>query len=308
MNTENSLSGRKRQLRISAVISLVILTVSVLWLIFDLYGYREIKLKSPDIESVSIGIVLGFIPKLLVFLPMAFSLVLTIKSFRELKLLSYLCIFLGIVSFVAIAGDAAALNDLGKDYLEGSYECILEWTWLYAGLALHFMFYIAAIITLYRSLKKTSSLEKIEATIVDETLFEITQLAGIVCGAIGIVFTLFTYFAMGNAKLPLFSWLIWLIFAYCIIILIPYFLIIIYWVVRLISSKSRSLYDEKQKQDLFRAGWTAWIISIPVMFIFLIINLGKANFASAVLWFPFYMFINLFVFSSATIIYFKKDN
>ena len=307
MNTESSLSGRKRQLRISAVISLVLLTVSVLWLIYDLYGYQEIKSRSTNIESVSKGIALGLIPKLLIYLPMAVSLFLIIKSFKELKLLSYLCILLGIVSFIAIAGDVAALNDIGNDYLEGDHKCTLEWATLYAGLAFHFLFYITGIIVLYRSLKKIRSMKEIEGTIVDETLFEITQLAGIVCGSIGVVFTLYMYFVMGNAKIPGHSWLIWLNFGYSVIILIPYFSINFYWILRLMLSKKRSIYDEKQKQDLFRAGWTAWIISIPVMLIFLLVNVGRADFASSVLWFPFYMFLNLFIFSSATIIYFRKD-
>ncbi len=308
MNNENSLTGRKRQLRISAVISLVLLTLCVLWLIFDLYGYQVIRDKSPDLKFVSKGIVLGLIPKLLVYLPLAVSLFLIVKSFKELRLLSYLCILLGIVSFVAIAGDVASLNDIGKDYIEGDYKCILEWTGLYAGLIFHFVFYVSGIIIIYKSMKKSRSLENVEITIVDETLFEITQLAGVVCGSIGIVFTLYMYIVMGHAKIPENNWLIWLNFGYCAVFLIPYLSINLYWIGRLILSKKKSLYDEKQKLDLFRAGWAAWIISIPLMLVFLLINLGRADFASSVLWFPFYMFLSLFLFSTATLIYFKKGN
>ena len=206
-----------------------------------------------------------------------------------------------------MAGDFAALSDLGDDYLKAGHDCILEWTWLYTGLVIHFIFYTTAIITLYRSLKKTKILNKLEVKVIDETLFEVTQLVGIVCGLAGVVFTLFAYFVIGNAKPPGPAWLTWIIFAYCLVILIPYFSIILYWIVKLILNKNRSVYDEKQKQDLFKAGFTAWIISIPVMLIFLLLNVGKGNFASIVLWFPLYVFINLFVFSSATIIYFKKD-
>jgi hypothetical protein len=307
MNTKKSLAGRKRQLGISAVISLALLIVCVLWLVFDLYGFQVIRAKSPDLEFVSKGIVLGLIPKLLVYLPLAVSLFIIIKTFKELKLLSFACIILGIISFMAIAVDIAALNDIGDDYIEGGNRCIMEWSTLYAGLVFHFLFYTSAIMIIYRSLKISKSMEKLEITIVDETLFEITQLAGILCGSIGIVFTLYMYFIMGHAEIPKNNWLIWLSFGYCVVFLIPYLSINLYWIFRLILSKNRSVYDEKQKHDLFRAGWTAWITSMPVMLIFVIINAGKANFASSVLWFPLYMFVTLFVFSSSTLIYFKKD-
>ena len=266
-----------------------------------------LKIKSPNIESIAIGLALGFIPKLILYLPVTIALIITIKSFKDLKLSGILSILAGIVSFIALAGDIAALSDLGDDYIKAGHECILEWTWLYTGLIIHFVFYITAIITLYRSLKKIKSLNRVVVRTIDETLFEVTQLVGIVCGLAGIVFTLFAYFVIGNAKPPEGNWLIWIIFGYCLVILIPYFSIILFCIVKLILNKNRSIYDEKQIQDLFKAGFTAWIISIPVMFIFLLLNVGKGNFASIVLWFPFYVFINLFIFSSAAIIYFKKD-
>ena len=308
METKDISNNPDKRVKISAIITMTLLLISFLWIFYDIYAYQEIKAKAPNIEAVSKGIAIGFIPKGLLYISFAVLLLSALKFFKRFQFLGVLCIIFGIISSISLVGDLAALSDIGDDYLVAGHKCILEWTWLYIGLIFHFIFYIIGLITIIKIFNEIKSFDNSKGSIINEVLFEITQYIGIVCGLAGIVFTLFTFFIIGNAKPVECNWLIWLLLGYCLIILLPYMLVIFYWILKLTGNKTRSIYDEKQKQDLARAGLTSWLFSIPVMLIFLIVNLGRLGLASTVLWFPLYIFFNLFLFSLATLIYFKKDS
>ena len=63
-------------------------------------------------------------------------------------------------------------------------------------------------------------------------------------------------------------------------------------------------FDEKQAYDLTTAAVVTWGLSIPLMAIFFLIDLDEVRHSNT--WFPYYIFVSIFLYSASTIYYFKK--
>ena len=125
----------------------------------------------------------------------------------------------------------------------------------------------------------------------NETLFSITNIIGIICGAIGLAITIiFPQFIM---KEHLYE-----------IILLPFLFINVYWAIIIKVRKSEKILDEKQEYDMTQGATKAWIISIPVMLI--VFWMYKGKILEGAIFFPIYLFQTLFFYSAGTLFYFKK--
>lgn len=304
MEQINILSKNNRRLRTGALITLVLLTLALLWLFFDLYAYLEIRAKSPASEKISNFIGTGFVFQVLLLFSFT---ILMLKSFRtgvKAGTLVISAIIAGAVSAILLIFDFAALEDIGSDYLVLGYDCTLEWIWLFGSLLFRLVFYIILYQIIFRILRGIRVLTPSPAPVVDEIMFEVTQYIGIACGFMGLAFTVYAYVALGDFRIS--NWLLWLLMFYSLAIIFPWFTLIIYWIIRL-SRKSRlTLYDEKQKHDLASSGMIAWLASIPLMIIILIRSLGQPSSLTVYLWFPSYLFFTLLVFSASLLLKFKR--
>ncbi|MDF1560487.1 MAG: hypothetical protein P1P83_09800 [Bacteroidales bacterium] len=305
MKQANRLSTKNRSLRTVSLITLVLLILATLSLFYDLYAYLEIKAKSSGLEKISNFIGAGFIIQVLLLLSFA---LLMLKSFRTgLKAgnLVIAAIIAGAISAILLIFNFAALEDISNDYLLQGYDCTLEWIWLFSSLLFRFVFYIILSQLIFRILKGIKELTASPASVVDEIMFEVTQYIGIVCGFIGLAFTVYAYVALGNFAIS--SWLLWLLTFYFLAIVLPWFLLIIYWIIRLSRKTKLTLYDEKQKQDFASSGMITWLTSIPLMVILLIISLKEPSSPGVFLWFPTYLFFTLLVFSASLLVKFKRE-
>jgi hypothetical protein len=61
--------------------------------------------------------------------------------------------------------------------------------------------------------------------------------------------------------------------------------------------------NEKQKNDITRAGLTTWLISLPVMVTLFLLGYQNISGSISILWFPFYIYITLFFFSLTGLIF-----
>jgi hypothetical protein len=297
-------SVANKRLRISAIITLVLLIISFLWLFYDLYAFIEIRAKSPVVEKVTDLLGIGFIIQLLLLFSLAILLLKAFKSGAKADVLVIACTIAGTVAAISMIFDTAALHDIGKDYLIYGYDCTMEWLWLSGSLIFRLFFLVILSFLIVRILKRTGTVVNSRDSVVDEVMFEVTQYVGIVCGFIGVVFTIYGYIALGDFVVR--DWLLWLLMFYCLIIILPWFSLIIYWIIRLSRRSELTLYDEKQKQDFASSGMIVWLASIPVMIILLIISLGQPSSPTVFLWFPFYLFFSLLVFSASLLLKFKK--
>lgn len=304
MEQAGLLSGNRKQLKVSAVVTLILLAISTLWIFTDLYIYSEIKQKSPDWHDLRNLIVIGYIVSGLSFISFAVLLYMSFRNGIKTDVLIIFCIITGVISAVNLVFDISALDDISADYLQGGYDCIMEWTWLFLSLIVRLIFFVAGFMLLFRILKKIGSLNAVSKSVADETVFEATQYVGIVCGIIGIAFTTYAYITLKDFAMK--NWLVWLLMFYCLIIMLPYFIVIVYWIFRLNRKTTLTIYDEKQKQDIALSGMTAWLASILVMTVLFLFSFGKPASATVFLWFPVFVFTTLLVFSVSVLLRFRK--
>lgn len=304
MAQSNSLSGKSKQLQIILFVTLVLLTVSFLWIFYDIYAYLEIKARSDAVERISNFIGIGFVAQ--IFLYISFG-IFVLKAFRNglrSDRLVILSIISGVVSAIFLVFDFAALEDIGTDYLVHGYDSSKEWIWLFSSLAVRLVFFVTLYLLIIRILRGIRSFTYTGKTIVDEIIYEVTQYIGIVCGLIGVIFTSYAYVALDD--FTMINWLVWLLMFYCLVIILPYFTMIIYWIIRLAGRSEMTLFDEKIRQDIAQSGLIAWLVSIPVMALIFVSDFGKTPSATMLMWFPFYLFSTLLVFSVSLLERFKR--
>ena len=303
----NNTLQNKKQIKLIAIITLILLSISFLYIFYDLYAYQEIKNRSLNIDQIVTGIFIGYIPNIFLYVSFSLLILLSLKLMNKFKLLGILSIICGIVSAISLVGDYAALTDIINDYLLAGYKCTIEWATLYFGIFFHLLFFVITFLAILKIFKFLKSPGTVKNSVINEILFEIIQYIGIICGLIGLGFIAFTIIIIPNNQLFEYNWFIWLILIYSLIIFLPYIAILFYWIIKLKINKDQSSYDEKQRNDLTRAGFTSWFLSLPVMLVFFFIDFTTTGYVSSVLWLPFYIFFNLLIFSFATLVYFKKD-
>ncbi|MFZ2285432.1 MAG: hypothetical protein WAV93_00445 [Bacteroidales bacterium] len=295
--------GKKWQIRIATIATLALMILSFLWIFFHLYAFLEMKTNPSAIGSLDNGIGTGFIIRILLYISFAALLLKTFAGGLKTGALVIFSVSAGVVSAISIVFDWAALVDIYHDYPNG-IECKMEWNWLFFSLAIQLVFCILGLILVFKIMKTRKTINSVMEPVVDETVFEITQYVGIVCGFAGLVFT-----ALANVTLrewDLKHWLIRLILFYCLAIILPWFTLVVYRLVRLTRKAETTLYDEKQKQDMARSGLIAWLVSIPVMTVIFIFNYVSESFATGFLWLPYYLFSTLLVFSLSLLVKYKK--
>ena len=99
----------------------------------------------------------------------------------------------------------------------------------------------------------------------------------------------------------------WAIIPYSLFVFIPYFLVVAGWIVRSISKRQQEWYDEKQKMDVYKSSAFTLLLSMPLMLALFAFNYQNINGIVSVLWLPFYLFMTLVLFSSATLYNYKSN-
>lgn len=126
----------------------------------------------------------------------------------------------------------------------------------------------------------------------NEKLFIITQIIGVICGMVGLAVTLI--FPQFIVEMHLWE-----------LIVMPFVLINIYWLMIVRIRKTSKFLDEKQDYNMTKAGAITMAFSIPAMAIMFELYYNKI-FAGPI-WFPYYFFVTLFLFSGITLFLFKKE-
>lgn len=122
--------------------------------------------------------------------------------------------------------------------------------------------------------------------------FIVSQCLGILTGVTGLAAT----FCLPSLIVE--SHLMWLI-------LIPFVVVEIYWLLVARVRRTNAVLDEKQDADMARAGGLAMALSIPVMTGFFLWSRGRA--VESLLWFPFFLFTVIFLFSSGVLTAYRRS-
>ncbi len=127
---------------------------------------------------------------------------------------------------------------------------------------------------------------------IGERLFMLTFEVGALCAACGLA-VLFVW--PGRVR----EWHLWEISV------LPLVLVYMYWLAVMRKARTSHVLDEKQDANMAKAGALASGLSVPAMLIaFCLYEAGRFD---AALWFPYYLFVMLLLYSLGTIYYFKRE-
>jgi len=249
--------------------------------------------------SVYLGISIIFI--FLFHISSIAVIVLELKAYNSDSLLRSFIFFLSVISTIMLFGDFALISDITKEYAAGLLEGIYsEFLVLYTSQLLHLAFYIFVIILIAATGVKGIYGKKPLNVIKDEAIFIDVQYIGImtsVCGiAILTALSLFTpLWAIKKGIIIL-----------CIVLVLPYAAVVVYWLIIKIRERVTEWYDEKQFQDVTKAAFISLLSSVIILAaIFVIQNLCDGFAIINVVWFPYYFFLVLLLFSSI-VLYLNK--
>ena len=270
--------------------------LSVSSMIFNIYAYGYLREMSPLTERFGMFVMLGLPVALLFHILALWLLFFVFRTTQKLTVFRILILLVGIVSCITFVGEWAALNDIG-DCLQEGRSCVPEWQFLYLAFVPHTLFYVlfSAFVVIFS--KKRTHISQVAK---DEALFNTVHIVGTCCGLLGLGFTLVIFFSHVPADM-----LKIILIPYCIFILFPYGLVLLYW----LSIKRKDIcaewYDEKQWQDLQKAGIFTLLASFPLMTFFFALNYFIPANPGIVMWFPYYIFLVLVGLSGSTL-YFSR--
>jgi len=290
--------------KIISSIQTVLGFLSLLGLSFSFYFLESIRPKMIRFETITaveesriniFGITL--------ILLIAFSLVSLYKIVQYLKKVKKISFYdlillsLAILVFLFVFGDLALISDIGKQHKHGLAQP--EWFVLYPVLG--FQFLSSAILT-YAGLFRLRKKVKNEPVARDINIYILVQYVGAVCGFLGLSFTIL------NFGFPRPLWMIKThITATSIFLLIPYLLVVLFWFIVKIKEKPKQWYDEKQIQEMGRSSLFTLLSSVIVVSFLFVLNFNSLEQLLSVLWFPFYIFLTLFLFCGANLWFSFKD-
>ena len=254
---------------------------------------------NPSWESYSIVIGLDFILIAIFHLSCVLTLLAHLVVQKTTSKIKIAAITLGVISGAMILGDMALLSDIGKEFPLG-WQTRGEWITLFISYGLHYLFLVLAILSLISNLK--SSPTQKENIVKDEVLFLSLHSTGILCGWLGMMFVIIALIS------NLSPWMMERIVVLLgLLILSPYLVILVIWIFRWRLGDLAPGLDEKQFQDLSRAGLWTLLLTIPVMVGYFGFQISPyAQDAWPLLWLPLFIFLALTVFSSFVLSFFRN--
>ena len=300
----------KKLLKISNNTTLVLCSISIAGLIFNNTFYlmlRNIIINMGDVENfidkfsipvAGIYLVFGFF-----HLSAILTLILQLNFFKRDNFLRAFLFFTGTTSLLMLFGDFALMSDITKEYIFGLPG---EFNILFFSQALHFIFYILMIILLVLTRKSVRKKDE-EIVLKDDSIFINAQYIGILSGASGLVLiTIFSLLYLMVYPLPLWALKAGVVVT-SLIAVIPYILIVLYWLIIKLKERISEWYDEKQYQDLTKSSLVALLVSIIFLLIVFIMQYIFKNFELLnFIWFPLYFFFILLLFSATTLFFNKR--
>lgn len=298
----------KKILRFFTLVTFWLGVISLLWLVYDYFLYNRLKpviLSSGELgrlEQLAEYVWLSYLFLFLVHIIAGISLLLHLRYFRVIRLINIILVLFGIVSFLAVFSDWALLGDISKEY-EAGLDTSGEWPLLYTLLAIHAVFFLMLTGISAVVLRKLKVAKEEEVHIQkDEMVFTAAQYVGLICGVLGLLWTVFALVVSQQVNVSYYHML-----ASCIIFLIPYGLVVLYWFILKFNEKIGDWYDEKQSRDVYRSGFLTLLAMIPIMLgLYLVIHNDALLIRGDYFWFPFLIFATLALFSVLTLVHYHK--
>ncbi|MBC8181988.1 hypothetical protein H8E88_12795 [candidate division KSB1 bacterium] len=140
-------------------------------------------------------------------------------------------------------------------------------------------------------LPKTKLAKKLKMTV---PIFITTNIVGIACGIFGLV--------------GIFIWKEFIIEAHLWeLIIFPYTLVWVYWLMVIRLKKTSIIVDEKQEWDMSQAAGSTIAGTLLILAFMFNLSYNDVYQLNNGMWFPFYLFTTILLFSVSTLLFFKKS-
>ena len=215
-----------------------------------------------------------------------------IQHAANIRVFQIVLLVSGLLSLLFVFSDVALLSDIHKQFRAGLDQP--EWTLLFPVLVFQFA---TSFVFMVLQLSGFFARREIPEAVRDINVFLVVQYVGLVCGLLGLGLTslgfvfqrgwdLHLHTLMGNG-----------------VILIPYILAVIYWLVTKLREKDRIWYDEKQLQDVGKSAFLSLVIDTLFLATLFIVNINQLDGVIRLIWLPLHLFAVMLLFSLGNLVF-----
>lgn len=209
---------------------------------------------------------------------------------QRLSLFHLLVIAGGVLTPLFIFGDIALLGDIGNQYEDRLAQP--EWSVLYIVMAFQLLAIAGLVYAVLFTLHNANQARPVAR---DSSVYLLAQFVGFLCGIVGLAFTVLNFF---------FPRPLWMVQAQIIptlaVMLAPYALMVGFWLIVKLR-EGGEWFDEKQRQDVGASAFATLVIVTGGTALLYLLSLGNLQGMVSALWFPFYAFLSLLIFSAANL-------
>jgi len=281
------------------IILLIISIASFACSIFILFQVNTNLPDSLNIDKGSLGtldLMMGLGHLFVVFFHLyAFLFILAhFSRLKEFRTFSLVLLILGVISLFAIGVEKVMIDEVAKEYAIGVHGG--EFMILNVAYGINTVF-TSLIFLFVLKTSRLTDLDNKKNKSVDEKIFTIAQIMGILSGSMGLLLT----FGIMWRNFPLNKF--WVFIPFFVLFLMPYGLAVLYWLSLKRKQRIQDWYDEKQLQDILKSSLATLLLSVPGMALFLFLKSPVP-----IYFFLYYLFFILLIFSMSTLYFYKiKD-
>ncbi len=300
MSDAEEATRHPRVLKALTCLSIGLSIVSVVWLLFATAAVLDIQTwvdnPGPGHDLLGLGLLVTFLAHLVLLA----TILVVIRTVNQVRLLASTSLLLCSASTVFLLLDWACFHDIVKE-LPAGIDISGELSVLRLGLAVHYVYLLCQIALSVSFLSGLKNLPIGKSTRSGEDLFNAVHALGFVCACVGLTITA----KMSGLHIPAKAWQ-WSVLPVLAVVFLPYVFVFLSWLYRARKEADSGLMDEKQKADLFKAGTTTWIASMPITVGLFAVAYGDPFGPWSVLWLPAHLFSSLLVFSAGTLFFFRR--
>jgi len=288
--------------QVRGVLMAVFGTFSAAFFVYAFFVFFILKPKMVRFEALSrqetallTGTGFGLLIVLVFFILSLIALIRYVKFSSEVNLRHVILVICTVLALLLVFADVALLSDIAKQH--AAMLAQPEWALLLPITAFQL---VMTLVLAYLHLSGYLQRREVDKVAQDSNTFLVVQYVGLLCSAMGLAAS-----GMGF----LFPWA-WNLLVHVVIssavLLFPYGLVVIYWLVSNIREHGKVLFDEKQIQDIGRSSWLAlggMIFGMVLLFGF---NINQLEGVVRMLWAPFMVFGSIFLFSLGNLVFSRR--
>ena len=247
---------------------------------------------SPLESALLTGVGFALLVILAFLLVSLFQMVRFIKFAEKLTLFSLFLIIAGVLAVLFVFSDIALLGDIAKQHQHGLTQP--EWSLVFPIMIGQFL---VTILFVYLHLTGRIARKQVDRVLIDIHVFLVLHYVGLICGGLGLAMALLGLFFTGGWSLYLHTILT------SLILLFPYGLAVIYWIITTRKAQQGEWWDEKQVQDVGKSALLTLGVVMLIMVVLFVTHLNQLEGAIRLQWFPIYLFSTVFSFSLTNIVF-----